>query len=967
MIRITSTPTILFSVIVSLFSFRAARGEGGAKSSGRAGWEDSTFKNWYFTPNAVFGRAPIARIKHRSYYRISRKTDGSVTVLSFNPAGIVVNTTVVWYAKGKLRLVAQSGRWNEPQDSTWYKSDGEDEFLVTEKIRGMNPFYPCKAARYTFKNNLLREILFLSDSTRPGANRDGVSHCIFDRYDDPKRFGLIRSETYFNEIDLPVVSRSMGVHKVINEFDENTNLISRSVFGLDDKPTLDLMGAFREKYKYDDDDNEKEIDYFGEKGSLVSTEMGYAQVVRYYSKGFVEKEKFYDDNNQLVRGAGIVDSAAIIGYEHDEQGNLTETAYFGPDEAIVANTQGIHRWAYTYSPEGMLTGSAIFGVNAHALADEEGVHWYKYQRDKLGQITSVSFVNKFGVPSNDLRDGAFLRKYSYDNWGRCFSISFWQDDSTKTNCVERYHESVVQFNEDGKVNEADYYDDKGRITSGLMGYSRQRITYNEQGLVDERRFFNGDQPALVHAENAYTSNFHQIRYEYDIPGRLRSLAYYDQAGRPLNATVAPVVGKEMPCQRVEFGYDRGRIVNQKIHDSGDISTPVFLDCIHGNCLAAVGFGLRDPRFTVVRMKGSFNGRIRTDSVFYNDELSFINKDSVLLFLNAGRSALEGIACATFYRVAKLNKYYQLEGVADDYYLVNDSLAARLTYSAGRLNGPCTLFYANGNIQERGTYSDNARSGAWDYYFENGQKAKTVFFTDQGAFLMDCFNENGEVLAQKGNGRFEGTIVTGAINNQLESKMIGMVKNGLPDGQWTYYNKLLPGPAGVEQFMAGKFLHGTSYSLTGTRAYDRNPLGRVESLHPLEFLDYFGYTNFCLMAGKSLTIDVSRVFYQDPYAKIGEGIRQILKSGRYGEYSGWVLLDLHYDENGQIVAKSVRLYQQNNAFEKDILAMLDGLNDREKLILDKKGTAFEKFFVVLVDANETVIPEELLVRQRTVSR
>ncbi len=48
-------------------------------------------------------------------------------------------------------------------------------------------------------------------------------------------------------------------------------------------------------------------------------------------------------------------------------------------------------------------------------------------------------------------------------------------------------------------------------------------------------------------------------------------------------------------------------------------------------------------------------------------------------------------------------------------------------------------------------------------------------------------------------------------------------------------------------------------------------------------------------------------------------------------------------------------------------MLDHISDREKLILDNRGTAFEKFIVVLVDTNETAIPEELLERQHSISR
>jgi antitoxin component YwqK of YwqJK toxin-antitoxin module len=49
-----------------------------------------------------------------------------------------------------------------------------------------------------------------------------------------------------------------------------------------------------------------------------------------------------------------------------------------------------------------------------------------------------------------------------------------------------------------------------------------------------------------------------------------------------------------------------------------------------------------------------------------------------------------------------------------------------------LTGPCIFYYPNGQIKERGLYTKNVRNGKWEYFYDNGQKAKTIIFTDHGA-------------------------------------------------------------------------------------------------------------------------------------------------------------------------------------------------------------------------------------------
>jgi antitoxin component YwqK of YwqJK toxin-antitoxin module len=351
---------------------------------------------------------------------------------------------------------------------------------------------------------------------------------------------------------------------------------------------------------------------------------------------------------------------------------------------------------------------------------------------------------------------------------------------------------------------------------------------------------------------------------------------------------------------------------------------------------------------------------------YGEEVAFLGHDSMIFFLNKTESALEGRDCADFYRVAPVNKYYQLEGAVTDYYVSNDSVAARFQYVAGLLDGPCIFYYSKGKVKAKGDYLKNAKTGIWEYYYENGQKAKVIQYTGNGPLLMECYAENGQALAQGGNGRFEGTVITNTLQNQWEYRVKGNVKDGVPDGEWQLFSPLLSKPANIEKFSAGKFIRGTFFSVTqGNQDYNDRYYSRFESLNPYEAIDYYGYNDFCQTRGHTLShLRLSKIHDKSPFEFLKDGLLEILKSNNYSDYSGWIFINLNYDGSGKMLEKYIRLYQPNEAFQQDIFRMLDGFDHRGPVTIDGKPSAYQEFYVVLVESNHAVIPEQILLDLRT---
>jgi antitoxin component YwqK of YwqJK toxin-antitoxin module len=928
---------------------------------------DSTFKSWYFTPTGVYGRIPLTKLTNRSYVKISRKNNGHVIVYDCNPAAVVEKTTDIEFTNGQLSLMTSTNRWNESLDTMWFKPSGVNEFFVFEKSKGHNPQSPCQALRFIFKNNLIRDIYCMMDSNKTGYNKEGVAHYSFDRYDDPKRFALIKSESYFGDIDNPVISRKSDCHKIINEFDENANLVSNALFGVNDEPVTDRNGNSRRKINYDKNDNQTEIEYFDAKGFPWNDYLGCARHAFDIKNGFIDKETFNQSDYTLTRSMRTVDSVAVIKYLRDKNGDETEKTFFDEQYLPINNPRGIHRSVYGYGSPGMLTDITFFDKDGSNATDEFGVHHYHFERNSIGQMVITTQFNSQNMPLMDFGNGAYETKLRYDNWGRMVSNSCWVNDSVKMTTRMGYHELSFAYDPAGMISRIEFYDKDGKSNSADRGYSIQLFTYNEQEQVAERKYLDGNKPVMLRDTNQSVSLFHSIQYSYDFSGRVRSLEYFDDGGMGVNSRVTLGANYRFHPHKVEFTYGGTQIVSERLYDLNNTALTT-LDCQTDNCLLPSGTSIlirKSPGTNRFRSKrSSFQGIIVRDSMFFANQLAFLNQDSLLLFLNSWGNRLSDQSCATFYRLARVNKYYQFTGEAADYYLDNDKLAARLRYDSGHLNGACTYYYRNGNIRERGTYRNDQRTGPWEYFYEDGMKSKAINFTNNGPVLTDCFAPNGSVLVQNGNGHFAGTVLLGNLNNNQYYTVTGDIKEGVQDGEWKMYYNHVTNPSYTEIFSEGKFVKGTTH----VKTYNQDPRSSFESIHPQDRVDHYGQDVYCAIPGRGDTskqnATVVGSLVKNYYHEIQMGMVKILQTNKFGDYSGWIFLWMYYDEEGLLRNKYVRLFRQNDAFREAIQKMLDGFSGQLPIRIDNKNRAFEKFYVILVEGNQMVIPEQILENARS---
>ena len=144
----------------------------------------STYKDWGFGPDTVFGIVPLSKTNYRSYVKISRVNSQLYIISKFNPADVLVNTTQVKFNDGGLSLITETNQWGEHFDSAWFIPLAPGKFLCIRRERGVKEEPLCKFEKLVYNKGLLEEKSSLSDTNTLCNNREAVAIYKYKRYED---------------------------------------------------------------------------------------------------------------------------------------------------------------------------------------------------------------------------------------------------------------------------------------------------------------------------------------------------------------------------------------------------------------------------------------------------------------------------------------------------------------------------------------------------------------------------------------------------------------------------------------------------------------------------------------------------------------------------------------------------------------------------------------------------------------
>lgn len=547
--------------------------------------KEAFFKEWNYSPTAVFGLVKLDDLSERSYYKII-KTDASTTkVYSYNAAGTQTGMITFRFANGKITQMARTDRWGDTYEITKFTIAGPDQFIVTKKNTGRNSFLPGKACKYIYKNGMLSEVQYLDFNNKIFPYSDGVAIIRYKRHTDKNRYSYAYEITYFDEKAQPVISQSNDYHKVVYEYDQRINNTSSAFYGTSNEPITNRYGRFKSKNEYDSYDRQIKNTTYGINDEPVANSYGVAGSIAEFKNGFTIKSTRFDQNFKTSRASAAGDGIAIIKYENDERGNETKRSYFDENDQPINGHSGYHSITYTYDPLDMLTSSSYYDKYGNRATDRDGIHKYVYERDTKGRIIQKAYYDNNNNPVKDPADEVYMVKHKYDEQGRRLSDSYWENSTTKMKRWNGFHEAVTKYNDDGLETEYTYYDENGKLYVSSSGYSRVVVSYGSNARMIERKYLNSS--SGISMKESLVNGFSSIKFSYDNKGNISNIRYFDASGVPVNAT-SYLNNEDLTFHKIEFIYTGTRITEQKLYLKDSDTPSRIIDCLKNDYINTGG-------------------------------------------------------------------------------------------------------------------------------------------------------------------------------------------------------------------------------------------------------------------------------------------------------------------------------------------------------------------------------------------
>lgn len=171
--------------------------------------------------------------------------------------------------------------------------------------------------------------------------------------------------------------------------------------------------------------------------------------------------------------------------------------------------------------------------------------------------------------------------------------------------------------------------------------------------------------------------------------------------------------------------------------------------------------------------------------------------------------------AAYYRIGFRDSLGRWDGLARDFY-ANGDIQMKGSYKEGKRDGVFLYYSDHHTYAAAGRYRNDERIGKWETFHDNGRLASEVYY-DNGYFLKNLWDSLGNRLVTNGNGREVERYPNGVV------AVDGEYRNGVKEGHW--YGRHQNGSLYFEEvYTGGRLVSGKSRSADGkTFIYDASSL------------------------------------------------------------------------------------------------------------------------------------------------
>jgi YD repeat-containing protein len=331
---------------------------------------------------------------------------------------------------------------------------------------------------------------------------------------------------YFGLGDEPVITESLGFHRVKKSYDEPGKCIAWEYYGVDGKRCMIKDGYAKATADYDERGNQVAWACFGlhDKPAINKADGSHRVDKSYDCCGNCIAWEYYGvDSKRCLNKDGYAKKTAI----YDKRGNRIEEAYFDEAGKPVRSTSGYARVATSYDARGNVIGAAYFDERGKPMRSNDGFVRLTASYDERGNKIEVATFDEGGQPAQR-KDGYARFTAGYDQRGNEIEEAYFDEAGKPVRSTDGYARLTMSYDARGNVVGVAYFDEAGKPVRSTDGYARFTASYDERGNKIEWACFGlGNEPAIDKSDGT-----HRVKESYDESGNCTAWEYYGVDGKP---------------------------------------------------------------------------------------------------------------------------------------------------------------------------------------------------------------------------------------------------------------------------------------------------------------------------------------------------------------------------------------------------------------------------------------------------
>lgn len=321
--------------------------------------------------------------------------------------------------------------------------DNNTNFKIAAKdYNNKGTLLSARYMSYDKRGNIVKD--YVVTSTGQLKQGTAVEHVEYDANNHPTKVW------WTNLKDQLINKPGSKIAKTESKFDARGNIIEKTYWNAEGKPSVDEQGAFKQEHKFND-------------------------------LGLVVYERNLDANGKPLTGSHANPEGKC---EYDKQGNMTKLECYDGYGKPRLSSDGFFRMTASYNKQGKQTKVAYYGVDGNLVKSRSNEYAQKEtQYNNKGLETQIVYY--------DERQRTFrIDEYKYNNKNRLIEQLILNDKKQQDDTFWGYSKLTISYGSNGLIPQQRLYFNKSGQKLGYQKFNSTTKMWEDITLMNARQGFN---------------------------------------------------------------------------------------------------------------------------------------------------------------------------------------------------------------------------------------------------------------------------------------------------------------------------------------------------------------------------------------------------------------------------------------------------------------------------------------------